>query len=149
MAKQTADPASFDKLYLNGEYVKSRSTGGTLLLRSPKDNSIVNEHVPIAGQEDVDVAVSFAEAALKGPWSTFTALQRTTALLKLNELVDERLVDLLSLDARTTGIPVSLIPTRERTYIRNGLLYFGKHRYRFLLLDLFSDQLIFHSVLAE
>jgi aldehyde dehydrogenase (NAD+)/retinal dehydrogenase len=125
MAQNALDPGTFEKLYLYGEYVKSSSTE-TLVLRNPKDNSIVTDKVPIASEEDVDIAVSYAEEALNGPWSTFSGLQRATCLHKLRELVELRLVDLLTLDCMTTGNPVSLIPTRERNYIRNGLLYLSE-----------------------
>jgi acyl-CoA reductase-like NAD-dependent aldehyde dehydrogenase len=117
-------PQGFTRHYINGEYVDSAS-GDTFDVYNPKDNSIVAKGVPVAGEADVDKAVACAEAAFKGPWSKFSSSQRTACILKLAELLEERLVEILTLDSLTTGNPVSLIPTRERTYIRNSLLYFG------------------------
>ena len=117
-------PSSYDKLFINGAYVASRSVQ-TLQLRNPKDNSLVADKVPIANQEDVDLAVSHAEAAFAGPWSRFSAAQRSACLTRLADLMETHLEPILTLDSLTTGNPVSLIPTREKGYIRACLLYYG------------------------
>jgi aldehyde dehydrogenase (NAD+)/retinal dehydrogenase len=117
-------PQTFTKFYLNGEYVDPISTE-TFIVRNPKDNSLVADKVPVAGVEDVDRAVQYAEDAFNGPWSTFTAMQRAECLRNLVQLLEERLTDILTLDSLTTGNPVSLIPTREKNYIKNCLLYYG------------------------
>lgn len=72
-------PEDFTKLYINGEYVASRS-GHTYSLKNPKNNKEVVSAVPIANEEDVELAVVAAEAAYKGEWSKFSALQRTECL---------------------------------------------------------------------
>jgi aldehyde dehydrogenase (NAD+)/retinal dehydrogenase len=41
------------------------------------------------------------------------------------ELLDPRLIDILTLDSLTTGNPVSLIPTREKNYIKGCLMYYA------------------------
>lgn len=117
-------PNGFTRHYINGEYVDSTS-GETFDLYNPKDNSIVAKHVPIAGAADVDRAAACAEAAFKGPWSKFSSSQRTACLLKLADLLEDQFMEILTLDSLTTGNPVSLIPTREKNYIRNSLLYYG------------------------
>ncbi|CEJ94346.1 Putative Aldehyde dehydrogenase mitochondrial [[Torrubiella] hemipterigena] len=124
MSAAALDPKGFNKLYLNGEYVAAKGTE-TYALRNPKDNSTVTADVPIASAEDVDAAVAFAEAAFRGPWSKFTAVQRTECLLKLASLLDDELTPILTLDSQTSGIPVSLAPVRERTYIKNCLVYYA------------------------
>lgn len=86
---------------------------------------MITASVPIADQTDVDLAVAAAETAFHGPWSTFSAFERSRCFLRLNDLLSERLPDILTLDSLTTGNPVSLIPTREKNYISNGLLYYG------------------------
>lgn len=123
-AAAALSPSSYDKLFINGAYVASRSVQ-TLQLRNPKDNSMVTDKVPIANQEDVDLAVSHAEAAFAGPWSRFSAAQRSACLTKLADLMETHLEPILTLDSLTTGNPVSLIPTREKGYIRACLLYYG------------------------
>lgn len=124
MATPTSDPTSYTKFYINGEYVAPRTTD-VYALRNPKDNSLVTDQVPIAGAADVDAAVEHAEAAFHGPWSKFTALQRTECLLKLATLLEEELMPILTLDSLTSGIPVSLAPVRELNYIRNCVLYYA------------------------
>lgn len=124
MSSVHQSPDSFSTLYIDGHYVPSKSTE-TLTLRNPKDDSIVTDKVPIACEADVDEAVSRAEAAFNGPWSTFSAAQRTSCFLKLVDLLEDRLLDILTLDSLTTGNPVSLIPTREKNYIKSALVYYG------------------------
>jgi acyl-CoA reductase-like NAD-dependent aldehyde dehydrogenase len=118
-------PADFDhKHYINGEYVKSQSKS-VYTLHNPKDNSVVTERAALADTEDVEAAVVAAEAAFNGTWSTFSAAQRTACLLNLADLLEDQLEAILTLDSLTTGNPVSLIPTREKTYIKNCLVYYA------------------------
>lgn len=118
------DPKSFTQLFLNGQYVAAQNTE-TYTLKNPKDGSLVSDKLPIAGPADVDAAVRFAEEAFNGPWSRFTAIQRTECFLKLAALLDEELTPILKLDSLTSGIPISLAPVRERSYIRNCVLYYA------------------------
>jgi aldehyde dehydrogenase (NAD+)/retinal dehydrogenase len=124
MNSDELDPKLYTKLYLNGQYVKAQNRE-TYSLRNPKDNTVVIENMPIAGPDDIDAAVRYAEAAFHGPWSKFTAAQRTECLLKLGSLLDNELKPILTLDSLTSGIPVSLAPIREKTYIRNCVLYYA------------------------
>ena len=124
MVAAKLNPQSFTKIYLNGEYVESKSKD-TFSLKNPKDGSVVVEGLPKCGQEDVDLAVKYAEEAYNGPWSKFTALQRTECFHKLAALMEDQLLDILTLDSYTGGNPVSLIPTREKNYIKNCILYYS------------------------
>jgi aldehyde dehydrogenase (NAD+)/retinal dehydrogenase len=91
------DPKDYTKLYLNGQFTASISKQ-TYSLRNPKNNSVIAETVPIAGPEDIEAAVKYAEAAFTGPWSRFTAMQRTDCLLKLASLLEDALIPILTLD---------------------------------------------------
>ncbi|KAI4598070.1 hypothetical protein KJ359_003879 [Pestalotiopsis sp. 9143b] len=124
MASSSLNPKDYNKLFLNNQYISAKNKQ-TYDLRNPKDNSVVIEDVPVAGAEDVEAAVKYAEEAFHGPWSRFTSLQRTECFLKLAALLDERLISILTLDSLTSGIPVSLAPVRERNYIRNCVLYYA------------------------
>lgn len=121
---QDLDAKSYNKLYLNGQFVAAQSKE-TYSLHNPKDNALVTDTIPIAGPLDVDAAVKHAEEAFRGPWSKFTALQRTECFLKLAALLETELTPILTLDSLTSGIPVSLAPVRERNYIRNCVLYYA------------------------
>jgi len=118
------DPKDYTKLFLNGQYVVAKNQE-TYSLKNPKDNTVVVDKIPVAGPADVDAAVKYAEEAFHGPWSRFTAFQRTECLLKLASLLEEELMPILTLDSLTSGIPVSLAPVRERNYIRNCVLYYA------------------------
>lgn len=118
------DPKDYTKLFLNGEYVEPKNKE-TYSLKNPKDNTVVIPNVPIAGAADIEAAVKYAEDAFQGPWSRFTAIQRTDCFLKLASLIDEELTSILTLDSKTSGIPVSLAPIRERNYIRNCVIYYA------------------------
>lgn len=124
MARNDLDPKDYTKLFLNGQYVAATNKE-TYSLKNPKDNTIAVENVPIAGPEDVEAAVKYAEEAFHGPWSRFTAMQRTECFLKLASLLDEELLPILTLDSKTSGIPVSLAPIREKNYIKNCVLYYA------------------------
>ncbi|KND87156.1 Retinal dehydrogenase 1 [Tolypocladium ophioglossoides CBS 100239] len=117
-------PISFNNIYLNGRYTTPHSQD-TLSLRNPKDGTLVANKIPIADGVDVDEAVRHAEAAFHGPWATFSSSQRSDCFRRLADLLETRLLDILHLDSLTTGNPVSLIPTRERNYIKNCLLYYA------------------------
>ncbi|KIW28918.1 uncharacterized protein PV07_04771 [Cladophialophora immunda] len=120
----TLDPKELNKFYINGQYVSPVSKE-TYILRNPKDDTIVADAVPVGGPEDVDAAVAAAEAAFTGPWSTFTAAQRSECLRRLADILEDKMMDILTLDSLTTGNPVSLIPSREKNYIKSNLLYYS------------------------
>ncbi|KAI3113374.1 hypothetical protein CBS147333_2812 [Penicillium roqueforti] len=117
-------PIIFNQLYLNGAYSASHSSESISIL-NPKDNTLVADGIPIADDVDVDNAVRFAEAAFNGPWSKFSATERSACFHRLINLLEEKLPGILRLDSLTTGNPVSLIPTRESNYIRDCLLYYA------------------------
>lgn len=119
-------PICFNKVYINGSYVDTHSKE-TISLTNPKDGTLVAESIPVADGVDVDVAVGHAEAAFSGPWQSFTSSKRSECMRRLAELLESRLPDILHLDSLTTGNPVSLIPTREKNYIKNCLLYYGEY----------------------
>lgn len=118
------NPHDYNKLYLNGQYVASRGSE-SYALKNPKDGSDVIQDVPVANAQDIDDAVAHAEAAFRGPWAKFTAMQRTECFLRLAHLLADELSSILTLDSQTSGIPVSLAPVREYNYIKNCLIYYA------------------------
>ena len=124
VASTALNPANYTKIYLNGEFVDAKSKE-TFSLVNPKDNTTVVEGIPTCGAEDIDLAVKYAEDAFNGPWSKFTAMQRTECFHRLGALLEEQLVSILTLDSLSSGNPTSIIPTREKTYIKNAILYYS------------------------
>ncbi|EEU33622.1 uncharacterized protein NECHADRAFT_56373 [Fusarium vanettenii 77-13-4] len=119
---QVPPPSSLTRFWINGEWAKP-STNEVFTIRNPKDDTIISENVPVGGPDDVDLAVRHAEAAFNGKWRTFTSAQRMQCLNKLADIMEQHLEGLLRLDSLSSGNPVSLIPTREKGYIVNGLRY--------------------------
>jgi acyl-CoA reductase-like NAD-dependent aldehyde dehydrogenase len=119
------NPADYEnKIFLNGAYTAPAPGTKTYSLKNPKDNTQVVSSIPLTTIADIDLAVSHAEAAL-AVYSKVSAIQRTECLYRLGHLVDEHMIPILTLDSYTSGNPVSLIPTREKGYIKNGILYFA------------------------
>ena len=124
-ASASLDPSNLeDKIYLNGEYVSPASGTKTYGLTNPKDSTPVVSSIPLTTSADIDTAVAHAERAFI-EYSKFTALQRTECLFRLGQLMEESLVPILTLDSLTAGHPVSIIPTREKTYIKNCIMYYA------------------------
>lgn len=91
------------QLFINNEYVNTRN-GRTLSVSSPKDNSIVSDKVPLADQEDVNAAVSAAEAAFSS-WKAVSAIERRNIMLKFASLLEEYSERLSELNRITQGAP--------------------------------------------
>ena len=82
-------------LFINGEYVPS-STGETLAIYSPVDDSLVSDEVQIATEADVDRAVAAARAAFPA-WRDTAGHKRAKCMLKFAEILEresERLAGL-------------------------------------------------------
>ena len=118
------DPGNYTKLYLNGSFVDAKSASKFSLL-NPKDNSLVVDGIPHAGEEDIDIAVKNAEEALQGPWASFTAIQRTECFVKLGYLLEDRLFSILRLDSLSSGNPTSFAHNRDKRYIINTVKYYA------------------------
>lgn len=82
-------------LFINGEYVPA-STGETLAIYSPVDDSLVSDSVQVASEADVDRAVAAARAAFPA-WRDTAGHKRAKCMLKFAELLEresERLAGL-------------------------------------------------------
>ncbi|KAH8805097.1 aldehyde dehydrogenase [Xylogone sp. PMI_703] len=96
------------KLFINNEYV-SATSGKTLEVRNPMDDSLVVSDVQVASPEDVNAAVKAAcDAFTSGPWPTFTGTQRAACLMKFADLLEENCERLASLEGLAMGQPISL-----------------------------------------
>ncbi|KAG4431548.1 hypothetical protein IFR05_012961 [Cadophora sp. M221] len=96
------------RLFINNEYVSAKSSE-TLSLTNPFDGSKIDAAVQVAGEEDVELAVSAAQAAFKsGPWSTYTGSQRAKCMLKFADLIDAKAAKLAELDSITMGAPTAI-----------------------------------------
>jgi acyl-CoA reductase-like NAD-dependent aldehyde dehydrogenase len=77
---------------------------GTLQVLEPATEGVL-ETVPRAGVEEVDVAVARAKAAF-GAWRAVAPGDRARLLLRVAALVEDRLEELATLEARNAGKPI-------------------------------------------
>lgn len=91
------------QLFVNNEYVSSRSSK-FLTVRNPKNNSLVSDKVPLAGVEDVDIAVAAAEKALPS-WKKVGNAQRREILERFAALIKQHGPQLCDLNRITHGAP--------------------------------------------
>ncbi|MGB7318800.1 MAG: aldehyde dehydrogenase family protein [Planktotalea sp.] len=80
--------------------------GGTLALIDPSDGSELTR-IARGQSEDINAAVTAAQAALDGEWGRFTALERGRMLTRIGQLVLEHVDLLAELEARDVGKPLS------------------------------------------
>ncbi len=92
-------------LVLVGGRWRPASRGGTLPLVNPSDGSEL-ARIARGSAEDVDAAVSAAQAALDGAWGALAAAERGRILLKLSALVLAQADELARLEALDVGKPL-------------------------------------------
>jgi aldehyde dehydrogenase (NAD+) len=91
------------QLFINNEYVDSKNSK-KITLYNPKDGSLVASDVPIAGEQDVDLAVSCAEKAFL-TWKKISPTERRSIMLKFADLLEEHATILGEIGRTTLGAP--------------------------------------------
>jgi acyl-CoA reductase-like NAD-dependent aldehyde dehydrogenase len=94
------------KMLIDGKFVEAES-GKTFDTYNPADNSVLSK-VPEGGKADIDKAVKAARKAFEtGPWrNKFTASQRGKCLLKLADLIEQRIDEFAQLETLDNGKPI-------------------------------------------
>src|SRR3954471_20477460 len=108
--------------FIDGESVAAAS-GGTTDVTSPADGEVMAE-APDSGAEDVERAVAAARAAFDG-WSNATPGERSLALLKLADAIEERADELAELEARNAGKPLQAVKDDEMPAMSDQLRFFA------------------------
>ena len=93
-------------LFINGSYSPS-STGDTLAIYSPVDDSLVSDSVQVASEADVDRAVAAARAAFPA-WRDTAGHKRAKCMLKFAEILGRESERLAGLGKNF--FPLSLLP---------------------------------------
>ncbi|KAK5136798.1 hypothetical protein LTR08_002094 [Meristemomyces frigidus] len=93
-------------LFINGQYVPS-SSGKTLTIYNPTDNSIVTDKVQVASEADVDSAVAAAKAAFPA-WRDMAGAKRAAIMIKFADLLEQNVDRLASLESQAMGQPFSI-----------------------------------------
>ncbi len=91
--------------YINGEYVEPLSK--KWLDNYNPSNGEVYSQIANSNSEDIESAYQSAKTAFP-KWSNTTIDERSRILLKIADLIDEKLVDLAEAEAKDNGKPLSL-----------------------------------------
>ena len=110
------------KNFVNGEYVPA-AAGRTSDIVDPSTGEAY-ALAPVSGPQDVDAALRSAEAAREA-WRDATPAQRSLALLKIADAVEERAADLVEAECRNTGKPVALTLAEELPPCVDELRFFA------------------------
>jgi aldehyde dehydrogenase (NAD+) len=94
------------RLFINNQFIHAKS-GRVITITNPANGNFVGT-AEVAGPEDVNSAVNAASAAFNREWSTFTGAQRKNCLLKLAELIEQRIPDLARCDTLSIGVPLMI-----------------------------------------
>ncbi|MGD9538363.1 MAG: aldehyde dehydrogenase family protein [Alphaproteobacteria bacterium] len=81
------------------------ASGETLPLINPSDGTVLAE-ISRGGAKEIDAAVRAAEAALAGAWGRMTALERGRILIRMSQIVLDRVDELARLETLDVGKPL-------------------------------------------
>jgi len=98
------------KNFINGKAVESTS-GQTSSLINPS-TGVAYATAPNSNAADVDAAFTAASNAFAG-WRDSTPSQRQRALLKIADAIEERQSEIIDIECRNTGKPISLTTSEE------------------------------------
>ncbi len=96
---------SHTQLFINGAF-QTATNGETFSTYDPANAKVIAD-VSLAGQEDVDLAVSAARRALSGPWGNMSGRERGNILFKLADLIDQHQEKLARLEVYNNGKPIN------------------------------------------
>jgi betaine-aldehyde dehydrogenase len=118
MATQTQTLRNF----IAGEFVDPAG-GETEPVLNPATGEVMG-HAPLSSAEDVDRAVNAARDAFDG-WSTTTPAERSLALLKLADKLEEHTEELSELEADNAGKPIAAFRDDEVPFMVDNLRFFA------------------------
>ena len=108
--------------YIDGEFVDP-ADGVTEEVLNPATGEAIAE-APLSGEEDVRRAVAAAKTAFEG-WSNATPGERSLALLKLADAIEEHAEEITDLEAANAGKPRSAFLEDEIPFMVDNLRYFA------------------------
>ena len=117
MAIATRDYASF----IGGETVET-SSGGTRELREPATGEPLGS-VQLAGEAEIDAAVTAARAALDGDWGRTPANERSRLLHALADAIVANRKELAELESRNVGKAISSVKAEVGGAVENFRYY--------------------------
>jgi betaine-aldehyde dehydrogenase len=110
------------KNFIGGELVDP-AEGETEEVINPATGETIAE-APLSTEEDVKRAVKAARDAFDD-WSTKTPAERSTAMLKLADTIDEHAVELAALESADAGKPLKAVTEDEMPVMSDQIRYFA------------------------
>ncbi|MBM4216476.1 MAG: aldehyde dehydrogenase family protein [Gammaproteobacteria bacterium] len=92
--------------FINGKWVHPAS-GTAIDIHDPATGLKISS-CSAGGATEIDTAVTAARTAFEGPWSRFTAAQRSTVIWKISDLIVANFQQLCELEILDNGLPTPL-----------------------------------------
>ena len=108
--------------FIDGEFVDP-ADGATEEVLNPATGEAIAE-APLSGEEDVDRAVAAARRAF-ADWSVTTPGERSLALLKLADAIEENADEIADLESANAGKPRSAFLEDEIPFMVDNLRFFA------------------------
>src|SRR6516225_8268977 len=96
--------------FVNGKFTDA-SDGRTSDVVDPSTGEVY-AHAPVSGRRDVDAAMQAAAAAFEG-WRDATPSERSLAMFRIADAIEQRADELVEAETRNTGKPVALTRSQE------------------------------------
>src|SRR5438067_12347127 len=109
--------------FIDGEFVAA-ADGATDAVLNPATGEEIAQ-VASSTQADVDRAVAAARAAFDAGWSTATPSERSLALLKIADAIEERADEIAHLEAANAGKPINAFRDDEIPFMVDNLRFFA------------------------
>jgi betaine-aldehyde dehydrogenase len=119
MSTTTAPPENF----IDGEFVAA-ADGATDAVLNPATGEEIAQ-VASSTKADVDRAVAAARAAFDAGWSTATPSERSLALLRIADAIEERAEELVALEVANAGKPINAFRDDEIPVAVDNLRFFA------------------------
>jgi betaine-aldehyde dehydrogenase len=110
------------KNFIDGELVDP-ADGATEEVLNPATGEPIAE-APLSSEEDVNRAVAAAKKAFE-TWSVATPAERSTALLKLADLIEEHSDEIAELESADAGKPLKAVTEDELPVMADNLRFFA------------------------
>jgi betaine-aldehyde dehydrogenase len=111
------------KNFIDGDFVDP-ADGQTEPIVNPANGQTI-AHAPLSSAADVDRAVAAARRAFEGGWADATPGERSLALLKLADAIEEHGDELARLEAINAGKPIEAVKSDEIPVIADNLRFFA------------------------
>jgi 1-pyrroline dehydrogenase len=118
-----SDPGTTRRIFVGGEWVESESSG-VQEIYNPATGEVI-ARAPRGSEADVQRAVEAARRAFDGGWGESTPKERSEALLKLAQLVEEHSDELAGIESENVGKPITTTIAEEMPPTVDALRFFA------------------------